>query len=48
MKTALGTDKKYAIISEVESKFDVSDVKNSEGLKDKYLSYQKDFQQLHR
>ena len=40
MKTALGTDKKYAsIISEVESKFDVSDVKNSEGLKDKYLSY---------
>jgi gliding motility-associated protein GldM len=40
MKTALGVDKKYAsIISEVESKFDVSDVKNSEGLKDKYLSY---------
>jgi gliding motility-associated protein GldM len=40
MKIALGTDKKYAaIISEIESKFDVSDVKNKEGLKDKYLSY---------
>jgi gliding motility-associated protein GldM len=40
MKAALGTDKKYAsIISEVESKFDVSDVKNKEGLKDKFLAY---------
>ncbi|MEN9910339.1 MAG: hypothetical protein RLZZ540_3498 [Bacteroidota bacterium] len=40
MKAALGTDKKYAsIISEVETKFDVSDVKNKEGLKDKFLAY---------
>ena len=40
MKVALGTDKKYSsIISEIESKFDVSDVKNKEGLKDKFLSY---------
>ena len=40
MKAALGTDKKYAsIISEVEKKFDVSDVANKEGLKDKYLAY---------
>ncbi|WP_338647440.1 gliding motility protein GldM [Flavobacterium sp. KS-LB2] len=40
MKAALGTDKKYkSIISEIESKFDVSDVKNKEGLKDKFLSY---------
>jgi gliding motility-associated protein GldM len=44
MKAALG-DKKYAaIVSEIESKFDLSDVKNKEGLKDKYLSYHfKDF-----
>ena len=40
MKAALGTDKKYAaIVAEVEKKFDVSDVKNKEGVKDKYLSY---------
>jgi gliding motility-associated protein GldM len=40
IKAALGTDKKYAsIISEVEKKFDVSDVANKEGLKDKYLAY---------
>ncbi|MBA0885118.1 type IX secretion system motor protein PorM/GldM [Flavobacterium undicola] len=40
MKAALGTDKKYAsIVSEVEAKFDVSDVKNKEGLKDKFLTY---------
>ncbi|KVV14313.1 gliding motility protein GldM [Flavobacterium sp. TAB 87] len=40
MKTALGTDKKYSlIISEIEKKFDVSDVKNKDGVKDKYLSY---------
>ncbi|NGY36125.1 gliding motility protein GldM [Flavobacterium sp. XN-5] len=40
MKTALGTDRKYAsIIKEVESKFDISDVKNKEGLQDKFLSY---------
>ncbi|OXA96065.1 type IX secretion system motor protein PorM/GldM [Flavobacterium hercynium] len=40
MKAALGTDKKYAaILAEVEKKFDLSDVKNKEGLKDKYLSY---------
>jgi len=40
IKSTLGTDKKYAaIIKEVESKFDLSDVKNKEGLKDKFLSY---------
>ncbi|TDW46528.1 protein involved in gliding motility GldM [Flavobacterium sp. 270] len=40
MKAALGTDKKYAaILAEVEKKFDLSDVKNKEGLKDKYLAY---------
>lgn len=40
MKSALGGDKKYAaIIKEVEDKFDVSDVKNKEGLKDKFLAY---------
>jgi len=40
MKAALGTEKKYAsILAEVETKFDVSDVKNKEGLKDKYLTY---------
>jgi len=39
MKSAL-SDKKYAaILSEVEKKFDVSDVENKEGLKDKYLAY---------
>jgi gliding motility-associated protein GldM len=39
MKSALA-DKKYAtIIAEIESKFDVSDVANKEGLKDKYLAY---------
>jgi gliding motility-associated protein GldM len=39
MKAAL-SDKKYAaILAEVEKKFDVSDVKNKEGLKDKYLAY---------
>ncbi|PIF29758.1 LOW QUALITY PROTEIN: protein involved in gliding motility GldM [Flavobacterium sp. 9] len=39
MKSAL-SDKKYAVIlAEVEKKFDVSDVKNKEGLKDKYLAY---------
>jgi gliding motility-associated protein GldM len=39
MKAALA-DKKYAsILSEIEKKFDVSDVKNKEGLKDKYLAY---------
>jgi gliding motility-associated protein GldM len=39
MKAAL-SDKKYAnIIAEIEKKFDVSDVKNKEGLKDKYLAY---------
>ncbi|MFA9192306.1 gliding motility protein GldM [Flavobacterium sp. FZUC8N2.13] len=44
MKATLG-DKKYAsIIKEIEEKFDLSDVKNKEGLKDKYLSYHfKDF-----
>ncbi|OXA93179.1 type IX secretion system motor protein PorM/GldM [Flavobacterium hercynium] len=40
MKAALGKDKKYAaIITEVQDKFDLSDVKNKEGLKDKYLTY---------
>ncbi len=40
IKAALGTDKKYAgIISEVERKFDVSDVKNKDGIKEKYLAY---------
>ncbi|MEZ7500610.1 gliding motility protein GldM [Flavobacterium sp. Arc3] len=40
MKSVLGADAKYvSIIKEVESKFDVSDVKNKEGLKDKFLSY---------
>ena len=40
IKIALGTDKKYApIIAELEKKFDVSDVANKEGLKDKYLAY---------
>lgn len=40
IKGALGTDKKYAdIIAEVEKKFDVSDVKNKEGIKEKYLAY---------
>ena len=39
MKATLA-DKKYAsIVSEIETKFDVSDVKNNEGLKDKFLSY---------
>ena len=40
IKAALGTDKKYsAIVAEIEKKFDVSDVKNKDGVKDKYLSY---------
>ena len=40
VKTALGSDKKYtSIISEIEKKFDVADVANKEGLKDKYLAY---------
>ncbi|TPG40788.1 gliding motility protein GldM [Flavobacterium pectinovorum] len=40
IKVALGTDKKYAdVISEIEKKFDVSDVKNKEGIKEKYLAY---------
>jgi gliding motility-associated protein GldM len=40
MKAALGTEKKYStVIAEIEKKFDLSDVKNKEGLKDKYLSY---------
>jgi hypothetical protein len=35
--SVLGTDVKYAsIVKEVESKFDLSDVKNKEGLSDKY------------
>ncbi|MDQ6472512.1 gliding motility protein GldM [Flavobacterium sp. LHD-80] len=39
MKSAL-SDKKYAtILAEVEKKFDISDVANKEGLKDKYLAY---------
>ncbi|KAF2335410.1 type IX secretion system motor protein PorM/GldM [Flavobacterium ginsenosidimutans] len=39
MKAAL-SDKKYGpIIAEIEKKFDVSDVKNKEGIKEKYLAY---------
>jgi gliding motility-associated protein GldM len=40
MKAALGSDKKYAsTLAEVNRKFDLSDVKNKEGLADKYLAY---------
>jgi gliding motility-associated protein GldM len=40
MKAVLGSDPKYtSIIKEIESEFDISDVKNSEGLKDKFLIY---------
>lgn len=40
VKAVLGTDKKYAsIIKEVDEKFDLSDVKNKEGVPDKYLIY---------
>jgi gliding motility-associated protein GldM len=40
MKVAVGTEKKYAVIlAEINKKFDVSDVANKEGLKDKYLAY---------
>ncbi|MEY2868801.1 MAG: hypothetical protein RIR01_1264, partial [Bacteroidota bacterium] len=40
IKTALGTEKKYSgIVKEIEEKFDLSDVKNKEGLKDKFLAY---------
>jgi gliding motility-associated protein GldM len=41
MKTALTDPKnKYGnIIAEIEKKFDVSDVKNKEGIKEKYLAY---------
>jgi gliding motility-associated protein GldM len=40
LKAILGTEKKYAsIIKEVNEKFDLSDVKNKDGLKDKYLIY---------
>jgi gliding motility-associated protein GldM len=40
MKAAIGTEKKYSIIlAEINKKFDVSDVKNKEGLKDLYLAY---------
>jgi gliding motility-associated protein GldM len=40
MKVALGTEKKYApLLAELDKKFDVSDVANKEGLKDKYLAY---------
>lgn len=39
MKAAL-SDKKYsAIVAEIDNKFDTSDVKNKEGLKDKFLAY---------
>jgi gliding motility-associated protein GldM len=39
MKAAL-SDKKYsAIVAEIDNKFNTSDVKNKEGLKDKYLAY---------
>jgi gliding motility-associated protein GldM len=40
MKAALGAEKKYGpILAEVTKKFDLSDVANKEGLKDKYLNY---------
>ncbi|MDI9309615.1 MAG: gliding motility protein GldM [Limnohabitans sp.] len=40
VKAALGTNIKYApLIAEINKKFDVSDVANKEGLKDKYLAY---------
>ncbi|WP_310554976.1 gliding motility protein GldM [Flavobacterium sp.] len=40
MKMALGTEKKYApLLADLDKKFDVSDVANKEGLKDKYLAY---------
>ncbi|MEZ4787365.1 MAG: gliding motility protein GldM [Flavobacterium haoranii] len=40
MKNILGTEKKYAhILKELQKKFDLSDVANREGLKDKYLNY---------
>jgi gliding motility-associated protein GldM len=40
MKAVLGSDPKYAsIIKEIEGEFDTSEVKNKEGLKDKYLVY---------
>jgi hypothetical protein len=48
MKSVLGTDVKYAsIVKEVESKFDLSDVKNKkEGLSDKCRIILKVFQLL--
>ena len=40
MKAALGDEKKYSsILNEVTKKFDVSEVKNKEGIKIKYLDY---------
>jgi gliding motility-associated protein GldM len=40
MKAALGNEKKYsAILNEITKKFDLADVANKEGLKDKYLNY---------
>jgi gliding motility-associated protein GldM len=40
LKAILGSETKYAsIIKEVNEKFDLSDVKNKDGLKDKYLIY---------
>jgi gliding motility-associated protein GldM len=40
VKSALGTNIKYApLLAEINKKFDVSDVANKEGLKDKYLAY---------
>jgi gliding motility-associated protein GldM len=40
IKSALGSDVKYIpLLAEVNKKFDVSDVANKEGLKDKYLAY---------
>ena len=40
IKSTLGTEKKYAgVIKEVEEKFNISDVKNKDGIEEKYLSY---------
>ncbi len=40
LRASVNNEKKYQpILSEIDKKFDVSDVPNKEGLKDKYLSY---------
>jgi gliding motility-associated protein GldM len=40
MKAAVGSDAKYkALLAEIEKKFDLSDVKNKDGIKVEYLDY---------